>query len=146
MLRWGSVVIVLLAVVLLVTVWRVPTGVDTGAAWTLTGVCVLGSLAAPFMLRRARQWQKLAQVPTEREPARVEVIRVALTRAGFAVDYRPIRGARIAHTLGIDRWFDLEPPRPGEELEVWSLGADGRGPLLVRQVDGTWWAASGRLY
>lgn len=116
------------------------------AAWAIAGALVVTALMAPVMVHRARQWQRLATVPAEREAARVEVIRVQRTRAGFRVDYRPIRGVRLADSFGIDRWFDLDPPRPDEELDVWSLGPDGNGPLLMRQDNGTWRAASGSLH
>ena len=98
------------------------------------------------MVRRAAQWRRFAAVPSEREPALVEVVAVVLTRSGFGVDHRPIRGVRFPGSFGIPRWFDLTPPEPGEELEVWSLHPDGGGPLLVRQSDGIWWAASGSLH
>jgi hypothetical protein len=145
MLRWGAALVVLVAVTLLVTVWVAP-GVPVGAVWAMAGAVALSVLWAVAMMHRAARWRGLAASPGSREAARVEVIRTEITRTGFRVDHRPIRGARFSHSFTIDRWFDLEPPSPGEYLDVWSSGADGRGPLLMRQPDGTWWAASGSLH
>ncbi|WP_157970764.1 hypothetical protein [Nakamurella deserti] len=135
----------LTGVTLLVMVWVAP-GVPTGAVWAMVGGLAVTSLAGAGMLRRARQWQRLATVTATRTPALVEVIDVHLSRTGFVVDYRPIRGATLPHSFTIGRWFDLEPPVSGERLEVWSSAPDGGGPLLMRQHDGTWWAASGSLH
>lgn len=136
MLRWGAALVVLVAVTLLVTVWVAP-GVPVGAVWAMAGAVASSVLWALGMLHRARQWQRLAAIPGSREAARVAVIRTEITRTGFVVDYRPVSGVRFPHSFTIDRWFDLEPPSPGEQLEVWSSGPDGRGPLLMRQPDGT---------
>ena len=145
MLRWGAALVVLAAITLLATVSVAP-GVPGGAVWVMAGLVALAAVVAAGMLRRAGKWRQLAAIPPTREAALVEIIGVQLRKPGFVVDYRPIRGVRLPHAFTIDRWFDLEPPEPGERVEVWSLGVDGRGPLLMRQDDGTRWAASGSLY
>ncbi|WP_157970765.1 hypothetical protein [Nakamurella deserti] len=120
---------------------------DAGRAWLMISVIVVTLASAVGMWWSTRRWKRLLRVRLDRDPARVSVVRVRRSKAGWGVDYRPLEGVRLPNGLGLIKRGDLVPPEPEEELEVWSLGADGTGPLLVRQVDNdVWWTASGSLH
>jgi hypothetical protein len=129
---------------------RASLGIDTDdatKAWLMVALIVVMISAAAGLWWSTRRWKRLLRVRLERDPARVRVIRVGRSKAGWGVDYRPITGVRLPNTLDVIKRGRLAPPEPDEELVVWSLGADGSGPLLVRQVDNdVWWAASGSLH